>query len=60
MSRTTKTREYFLDPQNMLAIIRRNAIASSAFEGASARALKVVADRHQDNKASSKKRASGS
>jgi len=60
MSRTARTREYFTDPRNMSTIVRRNAVASSAFEGASAKAMKVISDRHHDSKASSKKRASGS
>ena len=60
MSRTVRTREYFTDPRNMSTIVRRNAVASSAFEGASAKAMKVSSNKHYDNKASSKKHVSSS
>jgi len=60
MSRIIRTREAFLDPRNMSATIRRNAIESSALEGASPKALKACAAKPHDSKASSKKRSSGS
>lgn len=62
MKRSVKTSEYFKNPQNMTRIVRENAVASSAFEGASAQAIRLSNgdDAHRRRIAASKKRASGS
>lgn len=60
MNRTVRTRESFTDPRTMSATVRRNAMASSAFEGASAKALRISSGKRHDSKASSKKSSSGS
>ena len=61
MRRTVKTSEYFKNPRNMARIVRENAVASSAFEGACAQAIRLSSDgAHRRRIASSKKRASGS
>ena len=61
MKRSVKTSEYFKNPQNMTRIVRENAVASSAFEGTCAQAIRLSnGDAHRRRIASSKKRASGS
>lgn len=61
MKRTVKSSDYFKDPRNMSRIVRENAVASSAFEGACPQAIRLSsADTHRKRIASSKKRASGS